>query len=239
VDATPLTPTTATVAITPPPAADGPWPSFKVTACPIGGGACITTSCTTPASCPLTGLTPDTTYAVTALGVRPDGSTSPPSNEDIITTPSSLGVRLTSAEPTGATTGLATATPLPGVTFPQYTFTATPVNGSGPAVAVVSTSPEARFRDLLPNTQVRRLCWVLEVLGCCIAFGAGVPGCWGARVLSSSLLSKPSPVFASTVLLPLQRRLPGESALPQACASHCSACRECCAVQRDCGGHPG
>lgn len=158
VDATPTSPTSATVAITPPPAADGPWPSYKVTACPVGGGACITTTCTTPASCPLTGLTPGTTYAVTAQGVRPDGTTSPPSDEDIITTPSSLGVKLTIAEATGATTGLATATPLPGDTFAQYTFTATPVNGSGPAVTVVSPSPEARFRDLLPNTQARRWC---------------------------------------------------------------------------------
>jgi len=36
----------------------------------------------------------------------------------------------------------------------QYTFTAVPVNGTGPALTVTSPSPDVRFRDLLPNTLV-------------------------------------------------------------------------------------
>lgn len=56
--------TTAGVAITPP--AGGPWSEYAVTLCPIGGGsACITTKCTTPSSCPVGGLTPETTYVTT------------------------------------------------------------------------------------------------------------------------------------------------------------------------------
>ena len=45
-----------------PPALGGPWVAYNLTLCPMGNGACVKTSCSTPASCPVTGLTPNTTY---------------------------------------------------------------------------------------------------------------------------------------------------------------------------------
>ena len=52
-----------------------------------------------------------------AVGVTPDGTKTPPSNEDIFTTPATGAPVLTSAEAWGPTTGQATATPPEGVTF--------------------------------------------------------------------------------------------------------------------------
>lgn len=51
-----------------------------------------------------------------AVAIKPDGQQSPPSSEDVFTTPSD-GPILTRAEPWGPTTAQATATPPPGVTF--------------------------------------------------------------------------------------------------------------------------
>ena len=69
INAEPTGPTSAEVSVTPPPG--GPWSSYDVTLCPIGGPAseCVTTKCTTPASCPVTGLNPDTSYVTTASTV--------------------------------------------------------------------------------------------------------------------------------------------------------------------------
>ena len=69
VDAEPASPTTATVLITPPP--NGPWTRYDLTVCPVAGPAseCVNTTCTTPSSCPVTGLDPGTTY-VTTVGWR-------------------------------------------------------------------------------------------------------------------------------------------------------------------------
>ena len=66
VDAEPTGPTSGEVSITPP--AGGPYPYYEVTLCPVGGPAseCVTTRCTTPAACPVSGLTPETTYVATA-----------------------------------------------------------------------------------------------------------------------------------------------------------------------------
>ena len=212
-------PTAANVTISPLPAEDGPWPSYNITLCPIGGGTCLEVSCTTPANCPVTGLQPDTTYVTTVEGVRENGTTSPPSHEAMLTTPSAVPV-LTSAAAAGPTTAQATATPPEGVQFKevsswgqglvtarhgweashacapatnpdawyvwvlshslkraaacsatrcacptplQYIFTAVPKNGTGPNVTVVSPTPDARLRGLLPNTEAS-CCW-----GACVA----------------------------------------------------------------------
>ena len=71
IDAVPTGPTTAEVTVTPP--AGGPWSSYDVTLCPVGGPAseCVTTTCTTPAKCPVTDLNPDTSYVTTASGTGP------------------------------------------------------------------------------------------------------------------------------------------------------------------------
>ena len=53
------------------------------------------------------------------LAIRADGFESPPSNEDIVTTPALSGPILTSATPWGPTTGQAVATAPAGVTFSQ------------------------------------------------------------------------------------------------------------------------
>lgn len=127
VEATPDTPTTADVLVTPP--TGGPWDHYDLTLCPIGGGTCVTSTCNTaaPTACPVTGLEPETTYVTTVVAVKPDGTTkSPPSNEAIFTTPSEAPV-LTSADATGPTAGHATATPPEGVTF-------TKVGGGSPGV---------------------------------------------------------------------------------------------------------
>ena len=65
VDASPTSPTTATVVITPP-ANGGPYPTYNVTLCPASGtGTCVKATCTDPTNCPITGLQPGTTYTTT------------------------------------------------------------------------------------------------------------------------------------------------------------------------------
>ena len=56
------------------------------------------------------------TWYTQVVAIKSGGQTSPPSNEDIFTTPDNVPV-LTSAEAWGPTTGQATATPPVGVTF--------------------------------------------------------------------------------------------------------------------------
>lgn len=69
VDAEPTSPTNATVVVSIPP--NGPWARYNLTTCPVAGPAseCVNTTCTTPSSCPVTGLDPGTTY-VTTVGWR-------------------------------------------------------------------------------------------------------------------------------------------------------------------------
>ena len=55
--------------------------------------------------------------ALQVVAKKPDGASSPPSGEDIFTTPSAGAPILTSADAWGPTSGQATATPPPGVTF--------------------------------------------------------------------------------------------------------------------------
>ena len=55
--------------------------------------------------------------ALQVVAKKPDGTSSPPSNEEIFTTPSAGAPVLTSADAWGPTSGQATATPTPGITF--------------------------------------------------------------------------------------------------------------------------
>jgi hypothetical protein len=85
-----------------------------------------------------------------------DGKPVPTTNTAEFSTPPAGAPALTMADDTGPTTAQATAEPPAGVTFTQYTFTATPLNGGVPVVAT-SSSPQASFTGLSPATQVRKL----------------------------------------------------------------------------------
>ena len=107
-----LTSNVAEVVITPP-LIGGPWTSFEVTVCPIGGPQvlCIKTTCTSPTKCKLSGLRAMTTYVVSSVALKTVNGQivrSPRSNEDTFTTPAVP--LLVSAQAWGATTGQATAT---------------------------------------------------------------------------------------------------------------------------------
>ena len=79
----------ATLVVTPPPAASGPWKAYRPVVCRAGTNKCATSTCTTPAACKFTGLPTGVTYIAKVVGVRPDGSTSPWSNEVTFTTAAS------------------------------------------------------------------------------------------------------------------------------------------------------
>ena len=149
-----LTSNVAEVVITPP-LIGGPWTSFEVTVCPIGGpqALCIKTTCTTPTTCKLSGLRAMTTYVVSSVAlkmVNGQGVRSLRSNEDTFTTPAAP--LLVSAQAWGATTGQATATGALGEQYRQWVFTARPVKG-GANVVVRNTAPNARFYGLKPSTE--------------------------------------------------------------------------------------
>lgn len=161
IDANPTGPTLANVAIRPP--ANGPWAKFGLLLCPVGGGPssnpakCAAATCYPGRPCKVDGLTPDTTYAVTLVAQRADGSRSPPSNEAVVTMPS-VTPQLTSAQAYGPTTGKATATGAKGVTYARFIFTATPKSG-GAAIRAVSPVPEARWKgSLAPSTEYAVTC---------------------------------------------------------------------------------
>jgi hypothetical protein len=71
------------VQVSPAPGTGGP---YTVTAVPVGGGSPVTASCPT-ADCTVSGLAPDTTYAVTVSGRDGNGNPTPPSAVDAVTTP--------------------------------------------------------------------------------------------------------------------------------------------------------
>lgn len=65
------------------------WTRFPLTICPLGAPAasCRNVPCDTPASgCAVTNLAGGTTYTATAVAIRSDGVTSPPSNTETFTT---------------------------------------------------------------------------------------------------------------------------------------------------------
>jgi len=109
-----------------------------------------------------------------AVAISTNGTVSAPSNEAQFTTLAQPV--LTSAVAYGPTTGLATATPPPGVNYTQWIFTATP-SGGGPAVNVTSPTPEARFYGLTPNTTVggspaARSPPCMQLLALCLSTGS-------------------------------------------------------------------
>ena len=63
-------PRTATISLKPPPG--GPWETYRLVLCPVGGtaGDCVSTTCTPTSlaspSCPAINLSPTTTYVVQA-----------------------------------------------------------------------------------------------------------------------------------------------------------------------------
>lgn len=113
-DASPTSPTAATVQLQPP-ASGGPVDSYQVSLCPAAGGACVNATCPTT-TCPVTGLKPDTTYTATAVAVV-GGKPRPVSNAVDVSTPPAGAPTLTDATATSGTTATATATPPMGTNF--------------------------------------------------------------------------------------------------------------------------
>jgi len=60
---------------------------YIVTATPIGGGTSLVVTCAVPYDCTLSGLTPGTTYDVTATATGSSGQPTPPSATQTVTTP--------------------------------------------------------------------------------------------------------------------------------------------------------
>lgn len=77
-------PASAVATISPLPGAGGP---YTLTAIPLDGGPAITKSCTAPYDCALTGLSPGTSYSVTATATDSSGNDTPASAPGIIETP--------------------------------------------------------------------------------------------------------------------------------------------------------
>lgn len=114
----PTSPTTAAILLNPP-ASGGVVTSYEVKLCPSAPstGPCLTKSCPT-ASCSVTGLTPDTTYRVSAAAVV-GGIRVPASNTLPLTMPAADSPTLTSAVDTSARTATTTAAAPPGATYTQ------------------------------------------------------------------------------------------------------------------------
>jgi len=156
--ATPTGPTTGAVTIDPPNTPVQPT-SYTVTLVPVGGGTPIKVTCANPIDCPVTGLTPDTTYAVTAVGNLPGGGTTPASGVASLTTPTG-GANGTAAAPTITDTNATspfsgTVSIAPPATGPQptnYTVTLTPVDGGSPITVICSTPSSCPVTGLDPGT---------------------------------------------------------------------------------------
>ena len=155
--ATPTSPTSGQVTIEPP--TSGPQPSdYTVTLTPVGGGSPITVTCTNPVDCPITGLTPDTTYTASAVGNLPGGGTTPASGTSSLKTPTdgspgpdSPAITDTSASsPTAGTVVI--APPPTGPQPPNYTVTLTPVDGGAPITVTCSTPSNCPVTGLSPDT---------------------------------------------------------------------------------------
>ena len=140
--ATPTGPTSGQVTIDPPNTPVQPT-SYTVTLVPQGGGSPIKVTCANPDDCPVTGLTPDTTYTVTAVGNLPGGGTTPASGTASLTTPPTSGpapIKITDTNATSPYAGTVTIAPPAGTQPTNYTVTLTPVDG-GPTITVTCTTP--------------------------------------------------------------------------------------------------
>ena len=155
---TPTGPTTGAVTIDPPNTLVQPT-SYTVTLTPAGGGSPIKVTCANPDDCPVTGLTPDTTYTVVAVGNLPGGGTTPASGTGSIITPTS-GANGTDPSPritdTAATSPFAgtvsIAAPASGPQPTNYTVTLTPIDGGAPITVTCSTPASCPVTGLTPDT---------------------------------------------------------------------------------------
>lgn len=84
-------PASAIADISPLPGTGGP---YTLTATPVDGGPAITKTCTAPYDCALTGLSPGTSYSVTATATDSSGNDTPASAPSIIDTPAVGWVQL-------------------------------------------------------------------------------------------------------------------------------------------------
>jgi hypothetical protein len=216
--ATPTGPTTGSVTIEPP--ASGPQPtSYTVTVTPVGGGSPIVVTCVNPDDCPVTGLTPDTTYTVTAVGNLPGGGTTPASGTASITTPDdgsdsqTASPAITDSRATSPTAGtVVIAPPAEGPLPTNYTVTLTPVGGGSPITVTCSTPSSCPVPGLTPDTTylVRALGagrWALGA-GAAAAAAAGRDGAAGhcARLpFTARRLCRRSPPRATTPTAPAPR----------------------------------
>ena len=161
--ATPTSPTTAAVTIAPP--TSGPVPtSYTVTLTPDGGVSPITLICANPDDCPITGLTHDTTYIVSAVGNLPGGGTTPASGTTSITTPDNgshgpASPAITDTSATSPTSGkVVIAPPSAGPLPTNYTVTLTPVDGGSSITAACTTPTSCPISGLMPDTTYMVFC---------------------------------------------------------------------------------
>ena len=156
--ATPTGPTTGSVTIEPP--TSGPQPtSYTVTLTPTGGGSPVVVTCADPDDCPVTGLTPDTTYTVKAVGNLPGSGTTPASGTASIITPDdgsdspTASPTITQSKANSPTDGtIVIAPPAVGPLPANYTVTLTPVAGGSPVIVTCSTPSNCPAPGLTPDT---------------------------------------------------------------------------------------
>ncbi|KAI3426422.1 hypothetical protein D9Q98_008791 [Chlorella vulgaris] len=135
------------------PSSSNPFVSYNFTVVDKSCGSCPALVFTSSSpTVPLTGLTPNTTYNVTVVGINSSGAVTPGTGWKTFTT-DPLVITLVSAVATSLDSGNASAAIPAGGTFTNYTFTARPLSG-GPNVTVTSSSLDAGFRMLLPLTTV-------------------------------------------------------------------------------------
>ncbi len=149
--ATPDGPTNGTVVITPPANTTSPVDRYELTLVPEDGSPTVLVNCTTPASCPVTGLLSCTNYTVTVVAVLQSGATLAGSNSATLSTPCPGAPTLDSAVGTGPTTGTAQASPGSGGPFSSYNFTAVEA-GTGTVFTCVSSTSSCDFTGLAPGT---------------------------------------------------------------------------------------
>ena len=155
---TPTGPTTGMVTIDPPNTLVQPT-SYTVTLTPVGGGSPIKVTCTNPNKCPVTGLTPDTTYTATAVGNLPGGGTTAASGTGSLVTPtdgsggSDVSPKITDTKATSPFAGTVSIAPPPSGPQPtNYTVTLTPIDGGAAVVVTCSTPSSCPVTGLDPGT---------------------------------------------------------------------------------------
>lgn len=114
--ATATNPTSASFLLSPP-ASGVIISTYRVTACPTDGGACVTQACIT-VNCLVDALSPGTTYTATASATSTSSAAAlPVSNRVTFTMPLAGGPALTSAQVLSSTTAVVTANHPAGVTY--------------------------------------------------------------------------------------------------------------------------